>query len=146
MLVEPRLYQQTTLLPVRASHTALGTMGELLVARLLTERGYRLLKSHKHGDLTVSDPDGVIINVEVKTARRGSQGWQFCIRKTGHTDCAHADWVILLAVQDSGRPIPFVVPSNELTAKCVVFKTPPTRYAGRLAKFRQPLESIKLGD
>jgi hypothetical protein len=144
MIIDPRLYQQSTLLPVESSHTAIGVMGELLIAKLLCEAGYRILQSHKRGDLTVADCNGVITNIEVKTARVDKHGrWQFCLRKKGHTDCSVTDLVVFLLVQSTGRPIPFVVPSIELKAKCVAFSSP-SRYAGRLAKYRTTLKRLHL--
>lgn len=144
MIIDPRLYQQISLLPVEATHTALGVCGELLVSRCLCEQGYRQLQSHKRGDLTMADRDGVIVNIEVKTARLDKHGrFQFCIRKPGHTDAQNSHWTVLLAVLTSGKPVPFVVPSVELQAKCVAIGVP-GKYAGRLAKYRQHIDSLSL--
>jgi len=145
MIIHPGFYQQTTLLPVKASHTALGVCGEMLVSRLLADQGYRQLQSHKRGDLTVADPDGVILNIEVKTARRDRQDcWQFCLYKAGKTDHRRADVVVLLCVSDKGLVTPFVIPQSALTVQKVAIQKSPTIYSGRLAKFRQSIDRLTL--
>lgn len=145
MIIDPRPYRQISLLPVEVTHTALGAFGEYLVARLLAEQGWRQLEHHKRGDLTMANCDGEIIDVEVKTARRGVNGhWQFCLKKAGHTDCSAADIIVLLAVLDCGKPVPFVIPQSDLTTKMLSIPKSPTNYSGRYARYRQSIDSLQL--
>lgn len=102
----------------RSPHSKItGSLGELVIMEMLKLnerwRGYQPQR-RKVGDLHVySRVSGEQIKVEIKTARRGKGGYQFCLRKRdkhGQTDVGHADIVLLLCVGQSGAMWPFVVP------------------------------------
>lgn len=122
----------------------LGFAGEMTAARLLTEAGYRVTRSHRHeGDLKAQNPyTGELFRVEVKTAMRGRDGkWRFLLFKNsrfGMTDYRHSDVVLLLTVIESFQVVPFVVPVAALGFRRVqlAVTSHPLRYAGWLAAFR----------
>lgn len=126
----------------------LGAAGELLVARALEERGYRVSTSHhkKAGDLTIITDEGQIVYIEVKTARRGTDGkWHFTLYKKGSQDHTGADVVILLCITKSGSATPFVIPISALENQhqaCIT--SYPTTYGGRLAQFRQTIRKLRI--
>lgn len=121
---------------------AVGTMGEIVAARLLERAGYEVSFTHneKRGDLRAVDPaTGVILRIEVKTARRGTdRKWRFLLWKQGHTDYRDANVLILLPILKSGRPVPFIIPVNLLGDRSqIVITSHPEDYAGRWAQYRQ---------
>lgn len=120
---------------------AVGALGELTAWQMLEKSGYQVSQGGPmRGDLrAISTQTGQIFNVEVKTARRCTDGrWRFTLRKNGHCDHRHSDIVILLAIMPSGRIIPFVVPVSVLAdQKQAVITSHPEHYSGKLAVYRQ---------
>lgn len=116
----------------------LGKLGEFTVWAALECAGYQVRRAHMYqGDLRAISPDGVIFNVEVKTARKGRDNkWRACLFKSGCTDHRHADIVVLLAVCGV-QAVPFVIPANKLPGRQCVITSDPQRYAGKLSVFRQ---------
>lgn len=122
----------------------LGYAGEMTAARLLTESGYRVVRSFRHeGDLKAQNTHtGEIFRIEVKTAMRGADGkWRFLLYKRsrfGVTDYRNSDIVLLLAVVESFQVVPFVIPVTALGFNRVqlAVTSHPLRYAGWLAAFR----------
>lgn len=53
---------------------SVGLYGEVYLSNTLEKRGLRVSTSHKAGDLTVINPDGELVHVEVKTARQDKKG------------------------------------------------------------------------
>jgi hypothetical protein len=133
-------------LHLSTSHVAIGMAGELLIARALEERGYQVAITHQHGDLTAYTPQGEILYIEVKTARRCKDGkWRFTLYKQGHTDHKRADLVALVCVLRTGDVTPFIVPVSALIDKhqaCIT--SYPTDYRGWLVQYRQILRSLTL--
>lgn len=132
------------------THREIGAVGERWLKEALTKQGYRVAyaaQGEKRGDLSVVDViTGEVRKIEVKTARRCKDGkWRFTLVKDGHTDHQHADMVALLAVMDSGRIVPFVMPvevvSNQRQA---VITSHPERYQGKLARWRVEGQQIVL--
>lgn len=125
------------------SRKGIGTLGERLAGGLLEQSGYEVSYpkiGERCGDIrAVNRATGEIHRVEVKTARRGSDGqWRFNLRKKGHTDITHADQVILLAALPSGRCVPFVIPVTALAdLRQAVISSHPESYSGKLAVYRQ---------
>lgn len=122
---------------------AIGTMGEITVARMLELSGYEVSFTHvreRRGDLRVYDiQSGEIVRVEVKTARRSKDGkYRFTLFKKGCTDYRDADVVVLLPVLKSGRTVPFVIPVDDLGNRSQVCITShPEEYSGMWVKYRQ---------
>src|SRR3972149_4905962 len=109
---------------------AVGTMGEITIARMLECSGYDVSFTHpgeKRGDIcAVSRSTGEIMRIEVKTARRATDGkYRFTLFKKGHTDYRDSDVVILLPVLKSGRVVPFVLPVERLGKRSTVLITSP---------------------
>lgn len=119
---------------------AVGALGECAAKRLLEKAGYEVRQGwHCGWDLRVMDRDtGQIVYLEVKTARQGKDGkWRFTLVKDGRTDHRRSDRVVLLAALDSGRIIPFLLPTAVIEARRhIVITSHPERYAGRFAAYR----------
>lgn len=85
-------------------HNRLGLLGEKEIADLFTKAGYKVEKDDFGSDLVVVNrPTGELLRVEVKTARKTTKGFQFCLRKSGHTTVDISDLIVLLCVNPSGR-------------------------------------------
>lgn len=131
------------------SHTNVGAAGEKIAAIALQKAGYTvqaMRPGDKAGDLRVITGDGEILRVEVKTARQtAGYGWKFMLQKGTKTDHHHADILLLLCVEASGNVIPFVCPVAALAnvKQCTVCKNI-RQYSGKLAKYRQRLETLSL--
>jgi len=117
-------------------------MGERTAAQLLEHSNYLVSftrRGERRGDLRAVDPStGQIHLVEVKTARRCKDGkWRFTLFLKNKIDHRHADTVMLLAVLESGRVIPFVIPINILQdQRQAVITSHPETYTGKLAAYR----------
>ena len=93
------------------THNEIGDFGEQYIARLLAEAG----------EVTPGGPADLLfegVSVEVKTARPSNYngrnlGYQFCLRKRGHTDHRKAAVLILLCLGLRGqvRGV-FVIPTE----------------------------------
>jgi hypothetical protein len=101
----------------------------------------------------VTKPEtGQTWKVEIKTARfshcasRENQGWNFCMRKAGHTDCMDADFVLLQAVRASGDVVTFLIPAHALKGivKIVMKAKSPLEYRGKWSRWRCPYTDIDL--
>lgn len=118
----------------------LGVHGEQVAMALFEKNGYRVLRPGiKSGDLLVVHLEtGEVNKIEVKTARRNSAGrWQFNLRKKGKTDSRYSDYVLLMAVIVSGRVVPFLIPSEEVSARSqVTLFSHPDRYNGKYSDYR----------
>ena len=128
---------------------AIGSLGEQLCYHLLASRGY--LPSNVHpkehrGDLRVVTSSGEILRVEVKTARRASDGrYHFTLRKAGHTDHSDSDVIILLCAMKTGYVVPFVVPTRVVVRQnAIVISRDPYTYAGKFARYRQKMHLLNL--
>lgn len=110
------LWSQAEITAMLANKKAyLGTWGEAWVMNALHTNGYKVSNAHRgefRGDLRVVDQaTGEVIRLEVKTSRTGKDGrYRFCLRKKGHTDIAHADYVALLCVSRWGTVTPYLAP------------------------------------
>lgn len=124
----------------------IGARGEQIVAHALQQSGYKVSTAHDIGDLTVVSPQGEILYVEVKTARRSvDKKWRFLLFKVGSQDHRKADIVVLLCLLKSGDAVPFVVPRSALTHKhqaCI--SSMPQSYRGYLARYRQSIRRMTL--
>lgn len=128
-----------------------GKVGEQMIFHMLKLQGYQVYEPDGkcQGDIKVIDQTtGEALKVEVKTASVDKRGhYQFCLRKKdkyGGTDCAPADFVILVAVTKSGSHSIFVIPAGELTTKATKITGNPHEYAGKWAKFRQYHNTVNL--
>ena len=127
---------------------ALGTLGEQLTFRILEKR-YHVSNTHpkeRRGDLRVVTDDGLILRVEVKTARQSTDGkWRFTLYKAGHTDHRDSDVIIALCVLPAGYVVPFVIPTTAVAQqRALVISSNPQTYAGKFARFRQHIRTINL--
>lgn len=99
---------------------SLGKAGEMYAKILLEAHGYLADIDHKrlHGDLKVIAPSGLVMRVEVKTARLSKRKYfEFALtvkNKAGQTctDCKKCDAIILLGIQPSGRVEIYVLPAK----------------------------------
>ena len=128
---------------------AVGMHGEYIAANYLRDRGYiveMMPDGSKCGDLRCISPHtGETISVEVKTARRGTEGWRFTLRKRGKTNHLNADLVLLLAVVKVGPPIPFLIPVEDIRdISAIKLRTHPLHYNGRYSDFRVTWRCIRL--
>lgn len=110
---------------------SLGRAGEMYAKILCEAHGYLADIMHErfNGDLRVVAPSGVVLRVEVKTARVSKRGYyEFGLKiktKTGQirTDCANCDAILLLAISASGRVEIYVLPAKA-AANVKVIKIP----------------------
>lgn len=129
---------------------AVGSAGEMMVARALEAQGYRVSIPHERGDLTAILTDGQILSIEVKTARKGKDGkYRFTLIKYWQgrtcTDHRNTDLVILVCILKTGDAVPFVIPTATIgNRRALAISSYPTDYTGWLAPFRQSLNSINL--
>jgi len=109
----------------QSPHTKItGYLGEMVILEALRDsQKYQgsPTKTYHKGDLhVVNRKTGEYFRVEVKTAKRTKNGWQFCLRKHdkyGQTNIDDADIVVLLCVGLSGAFWPFVLPKEAFGAK-----------------------------
>jgi hypothetical protein len=93
-----------------------GRLGERLAFQRLRNMGRVKAQTLQHaGDLSLNG-----IRIEVKTSRltKVNQkyfGWQFCLRRAGHTDIGHSDFVVLLCLNNDNEPVhALVIPVDVL--------------------------------
>lgn len=126
----------------------LGIMGELATMREFGRAGYSAGKASRGcGDVRLQDREtGEIIYVEVKTSRRGKDGYyRFCLYRCLAdrvcTDYRHAQYVVLLAVVAGLTAISFIIPCVDLDQQSITFKDPDkTR---KLAAYRRDLGRLE---
>ena len=119
----------------------LGSWGEKYVVNRLRESGW-VARYGGPADIQAINPDGVVLNVEIKAARKGAdKKWRATLRKLGHTDHCKADYTIMVCLSKSVSffvlPTPVIAERNH-----IVITSEPTSYRGRWAEFRQ--ERIEL--
>ncbi len=124
-----------------------GDLGELVIVEALKSSESWFAhqpKRRKVGDLHVySRLTGEQIKVEIKTAKRGKRGYQFCLRKHdkyGETTINHADVVLLLCVGLSGSFLPFVLPKSFFGDQQNATISNP--YKGKYSPYRQTLRRL----
>lgn len=128
---------------------SVGLYGEQIAAELLTRCGYDvsdLKPGEKRGDLmAINRETGEITLVEVKTARRRSERYGFCLRKGTKTDVRNADVLMLLVALKSGHVVPFIIPVDVIgDRKYLCMYSHPSDYNGQWARFRQSPDDICL--
>ena len=115
----------------------LGTVGELIALKLLTEGGY--LVEHAHGfDLTAAHVFGKTIKrIEVKTARMSVDGgYQFTLLKEGHTDHRKSDWLVLICITPDGAIYHYEIPTSAtMLMTKIEIPTDPRSYRGRWCQY-----------
>lgn len=153
MTARPNIYKRIpTLKGILASpgRNGIGRLGEHLACLLLEKRGYKCSfaqKGSKRGDLRVVDPEtGAVQRVEVKTARKSSDGkWRFLLWKKDKQDYRHADYILLLAVWISGEVTCFTIPVADLGERSqICISSHPLHYTGRWATYRQTPSGLSL--
>lgn len=125
----------------RATRQQIGVLGELTAAAQLMRAGYAVSvprPGEQRGDLRVVLASGEICNLEVKTARAGADGkWRFRLSKPGHTSIQAVDVVLLLAIVQRGRVVPFVIPADTIRKRThICITSNPQTYAGMFAQYR----------
>lgn len=131
---------------------ALGTAGEVEIARVLQSQGYEIATAHTklRGDLIAFDKRGNALYIECKAARWSGAGYNFCLVKhkpNGATKTDHrgADFLIALCVTRLGLAVPFVFPIAAVSGiKKLLISGDPLNYAGKWSKYRQSLQAVKL--
>ena len=124
---------------------SVGLYGEQYLSNLFERQGHKVSSSHKCGDLTVINPDGEIVHVEIKTSRPNAGRWQFNLFKAKHTDFRHSDVVILLCIGKTGDITPFVIPTANLDPiQSITIYRSPKDYSGIYARYRQSIRSINV--
>lgn len=133
---------------MKAAHIKTGYTGERYVQDILEARGYDVQPpmGDKCGDLGVFDPlNGCFARLEVKTANRGQDGgWQFCLRRDGHTDCGYADIVALVFIDKRKKYVRYIHTSHLIGVKKISFGFLPDEYVGRWSKLWT--EQIVIGE
>jgi hypothetical protein len=136
-----------------AEHILTGNFGEDYVYRLLVNSGYIVRRTGKFafsGDLEVIDPyTGEIFKIEVKTANQSphTNKFQFCLRKTGKTDCTYSDYVILVCIDKDGKIYLYVAHCACFNgSQLVSISSHPTVYKGKYAAFRLRQPHINFDD
>lgn len=136
-----------------SEHVLTGNFGEDYVYRLLVNSGYIVRKTAKFafsGDLEVIDPStGEIFKIEVKTANQNPLNgrFQFCLRKTGKTDCSYSDFVILVCIDTEGKIYLYCAHCSCFNGSQLVGITShPTKYKGKYAAFRICQPHINFND
>lgn len=155
MTTLPRQFLAMPTVALCDKSSAVGVYGERIAADALTAAGYRVWSTDRAapGDLHAINPrTGEVTIIEVKTARRTVNRsnpagyWQFSLyraRPGGKvcTDARRADVIILLAVQDNGSVVAFVIPASELgNRKKIAISC--LDGGGKWQAFRQPLSAL----
>lgn len=145
------LFDESQFIPQARTAYQLGALGERIVLEALTKAGYEARPSERkrgeHFDVWAKDlTTGEIFRIEVKIARPAKdKKYHFTLYKAGRTDHAHASWVVLLAVSNTGLPTPFVVPTQAIAhQRQAVITSHPLKYRGKLAPYRQNLNHLEL--
>lgn len=117
------------------SRAELGIMGERLIVRWLLYLGWWAVLGGV-SDITALSPNGKVINIEVKTARKNKDGkWRFTLYKRNHTNHRVSDYVILIAIGQSSSI--FVIPTNDIKDRTsIAITSNPKTYAGKFAAYR----------
>jgi len=124
------------------THTELGAMGEVYVARMLEAVGLTVRRGGP-ADLVVEG-----VPVEVKAARfapykRGRRGYQFCLHRDGRRGVQAAVVVMLCYWRDDAEPVAFVVPAEAVgDRRKVVIPGQPWTYSGRWARWYRRWETL----
>lgn len=131
----------------QSPHTKItGYIGEEIAIELLKQNGWHACrrKYRKGGDLIAFNKDtGEVLKIEVKTAKKSKNGYQFCLKKSdrhGMTDCKYADVVLLLCITPAIAIIPFVMPPIEQKKVCI--RNPYT--TRKFADYRQSTKCLEL--
>lgn len=124
---------------MKAKHVKTGIRGETIVWDYLEAMGYDLFYPDTAfcGDIGVKDPlNGETYKVEVKTANRGIDGkYNFCLKKSGHTDCSHSDIVALVFMVKRKQPqIRFIKALEFGSMLNVKIASLPEKYKGKWSK------------
>ncbi len=122
---------------IREFYEKIGNVGEDLVADILQPLG-PVERSRNGADLVWRH-----VEIEVKTARprcyrEGRKGYQFCLRKAGHTNVGHADIACLICLPNYPKlegAVFFLIPSAQLPGLKLTIPNDPLRYHGRWAEY-----------
>lgn len=134
----------TPLILAGCTRQIVGLSGERWAAEWLRSLGWSVIIDHSihFGDLQIVK-DGVILRVEVKTAKRGlDRKYNFTLEKFWQgrqvASLAGVDYLLLLCVLQSGRVVPFSIPSLVVAGvRKVAIGSHPEKYRGRLAVYRK---------
>jgi len=117
-----------------ATNIIVGELGEKLAFNRLRNLGrVRIPQRKLVGDIHL---DG--LRIEVKAARPSKvnatkTGWQFCLRRSGHTDISNSHILILIGLSDCGDPQKvYIIPVSALRAdrrKISIVIGSPTKWA-----------------
>lgn len=112
---------------------AKGNLGERIARSFFQAHGFKVRKlteKTRQGDLRVTRA-GIAKTFEIKVSTYGKRGYQFCMKRDGRknkgqylTDCAYADFVLLICSQPSGACVFFLIPSHVITTKKINIRNP----------------------
>ncbi len=123
---------------VREFYERIGKVGEDLVTDILQPLA-PVERSHNGADLVWRG-----VEIEVKTARAhryrecNRRGYQFCLRRDGHTDVGHADIACLVCLPNYPKlsgSVFFWIPVDRLPGMKLTIPNHPLLYDGRWAKY-----------
>jgi hypothetical protein len=124
---------------LREHYERIGRTGEQLLADILAPLGP--VEPGRRADLRWRG-----IEIEVKTARlrryRDDErlGYQFCLRRTQHTDVGHADIVCLICLPhypQAKEASFFWIPADHLPGRHLVIPSHAPKYQGRWSTYRE---------
>lgn len=132
-------------------HISVGAYGEKKIVDLLRNAGFsaNYARNSFMGDVLAWSRKGdAPIKFEVKTAMLGTDNrYQFCLRKMGHTNVNHADFLVLICVNELDLAEYLIIPVSELdeTIQKITITNPVRKYKGKYAKYRvqSPTEYFK---
>jgi hypothetical protein len=131
-------------------NVTLGSVGEAHVARELREVGLAVEEATGPADLVAGWAPAEGLAIEVKAAQRGPYradgrlGYQFCLRRDGHTDARHADVLVLLCYYDpDADPVAFVIPTEVVgNRRKIVIPNRPWDYSGMWSRWYRSWEVV----
>lgn len=120
----------------KSAHQA-GYHAEALCKARFERAGYTV-EAARGCDLRAVSPDGEVVRIECKGARRAIDGrWHYTLRKAGHTDINKSDVVFLVQFHPSGVIACYLVPVVFFKdARQTVVGASAHAYTGKLRPFR----------
>lgn len=122
------------------NHIEVGAYGEALVYQVLSETGGRVGLGNG-ADVTFEG-----IRIEVKTAMPSrfngrTLGYQFCLSKPGHTDFRKSHVLVLIPLDEHGKPrAAYVIPTDKLRDRAKI--TMPLSLDTRFSAYREAWELL----
>ncbi len=122
------------------NHIEVGAYGEMIVYQLLSETGATVALGDG-ADVTFEG-----IKIEVKTAKPSKYngktlGYQFCLYKPGKTDFRKSDVLVLIPLDEDGKPrAAYIIPTDKLRDRAKL--TMPLSLDTRFSVYREAWEIL----